>query len=217
MNKLDLKRITAVCIDGRDLSNDVIDSYRVLFNHMLSSANFYDIVFVSKDEIKHEGVKNIRISGFDISGYSSYCVKELNGIVDSDFCLVFQLDGFILNPNLWDEGFYDYDYIGAPWPLHFGGWVSEENQVGNGGFSLRSKKLLEVTQNLPSTSNHEDTYIVFENRDILDENDIKIAPLDIAIKFSVENPIDDSHNIDTCFGFHSKSLLIDALKNKIIR
>lgn len=217
MNKLDLKRITAVCIDGRDLSNDLINSYRVLFNHMLSVANFHDLVFVSRNGIEHTGVKNIIIPGFDIGGYSSYCVKELNNIVDSDFCLVFQLDGFILNPDLWDERFYDYDYIGAPWPIHFGGWVSEGRQVGNGGFSLRSKKLLGVTQDLPDTSNHEDTYIVFDKRDILDENDIKIAPLEIAVKFSVENAIDDSHNIDTCFGFHSKSLLIDVLKNKIIR
>jgi hypothetical protein len=56
-----------------------------------------------------------------------------------------------------------------------------------------------------------------DNKGVLEDNNIKIAPLEVAINFSVENPIDDSHNIYTCFGFHSKELLIEVLKNKIIR
>ena len=39
--------------------------------------------------------------------------------------------------------FFDYDYIGAPWPNNF------VNRVGNGGFSLRSKKFLELTAKIP--------------------------------------------------------------------
>lgn len=217
MEKLDLKRVTAVCIDGRNIEDNIKEQYVNVFKHMLSSANFYDLLFVSPSYIDYPGVKNIKIEELDFGGYSNYCVKELNSIIKSDFCLVFQLDGFIINPDLWDEDFYNYDYIGAPWPLHFGGWVEPGKQVGNGGFSLRSKKFINFAASLPGTTNHEDTYIVFENRASLEENGVRIAPLEVAIRFSVENDINEDHNIDTCFGFHSKSLLIDVLNRKIIK
>ena len=217
MGKINLERVTAICIDGRELNDQIKKSYTEVFRHMLSVATFYDFIFVSVTPIEFPGVNNITISNFDVGGYSNFCVKELNSIIKSDFCLVFQLDGFIINPDLWDDEFYSYDYIGAPWPLHFGGWVSENKQVGNGGFSLRSKKLLEITAQLPGTTNHEDTYIVFEHRKTLEQNNVNIAPVNVAIKFSVENPIDENHNIETSFGFHSKSLLRDVLHSKIIK
>ena len=35
---------------------------------------------------------------------------------DNDFVMVIQEDGHIVNPNLWDDEFLKYDYIGAPGP-----------------------------------------------------------------------------------------------------
>lgn len=215
MTKLNLSRITAICIDGSNIDKSKEDNYKIIFNHMLSVAEYYDFIFVSNKGIDLPGVTNIKIDYFDIQGYSDYCIKELDSIVKSEYCLVFQSDGFIVNTELWDDNFYNYDYIGAPWPLHFGGWVDVDRQVGNGGFSLRSKRLLEITSKFEGDFHHEDTYIVFEKRKILEEKNIKIAPLEIAMKFSVENPINDSHNIHTTFGFHSKSMVNDVFLYKI--
>ena len=80
---------------------------------------------------------------------------NLNNYIDSDFVLIIQDDGHIVNPHLWDNEFLNYDYIGAPWPNNkkwknrfskYDEKVSSNiirnfnlNNIGNGGFSLRSK------------------------------------------------------------------------------
>ena len=47
--------------------------------------------------------------------YSEFCIKELYKYFDTDFVLVVQHDGYILNGDAWNDEFYNYDYIGAPW------------------------------------------------------------------------------------------------------
>ena len=59
----------------------------------------------------------------------------MNNYFDTDYVLTFQSDGFILNPDAWTDEFFNYDYIGAP-------WGDNRYAVGNGGFSFRSKKLM---------------------------------------------------------------------------
>lgn len=210
MNKIDLRKITLFCIDGREWEKERAERYVKIIKFMMNHVDFYEIKVFTTFDLNITGIKNHIISPMGISEYSNFCVKELNNHIDSDFCLVFQDDGFIVNPDLWDDEFYAYDYIGSPWPLYIG-WPKEGFQVGNGGFSLRSKKFLEVSQKMNRTTGNEDTYILITNRKILDDNGIKIAPVEIARKFSVEIPMDESHNIYKCFGFHAKHLLNDAI------
>ena len=65
----------------------------------------------------------------------------LKKYIDTDFCLIIQGDGFVIHPENWTDEFLKYDYIGAPWRnlAHY-----SFIRVGNGGFSLRSKKLLKI-------------------------------------------------------------------------
>jgi hypothetical protein len=61
--------------------------------------------------------------------------------VPTEMFLVFQTDSMIFARNK-DRinDFLKYDYVGAPWP-------HEQNQVGNGGFSLRRKsKMIEIIE-----------------------------------------------------------------------
>jgi hypothetical protein len=70
-------------------------------------------------------------------------------VVATDFNLIVQADGFAVNPQAWDPLFWDYDYIGAPFCGLWGGgpyWRSPI--VGNGGFSLRSRKLYAALRDL---------------------------------------------------------------------
>ena len=64
-------------------------------------------------------------------------LKELGAHIQTDYALVVQWDGFVIDGNAWADEFWNYDYIGARWPH-----VAGPYRVGNGGFSLRSKKLL---------------------------------------------------------------------------
>lgn len=115
--------------------------------------------------------------------YSEFMIKELNDYVDTDFVLIIQHDGYVRNANAWRKDFLDYDYIGAVW------WHNDGRNVGNGGFSLRSKKLLEAcATNKKIVKTHpEDLHIGRTYRKILEkEHGIKFAPESIADQFSVE-------------------------------
>lgn len=137
--------------------------------------------------------------------YSSFVVKQLNTYVTTPFALIIQYDGFILNPDAWRDDYLDYDYIGAPWSEP-DGYI-----VGNGGFSLRSKRLLEQLQkddaivdptDLDPPDAPEDWYICVMIREYLETRGIRFAPADLARQFSFEG--DESHGVTWTgqFGFH---------------
>ncbi|WP_052467085.1 DUF5672 family protein [Psychroserpens damuponensis] len=128
-----------------------------------------------------------------IEAYSEFMIKELYKYVDTDFVLVFQYDGFVINPNRWSNNFFDYDYIGAPcfWGM------------GNGGFSLRSKRLLHILKEEKRIVDYhpEDLKICKTYRPELEAQGITFAPKEIAQKFSVENKPWNGQ-----FGFHNADI-----------
>ena len=210
--KLNLNRVTAICIDGREIDDSLLERYKTILEFMTNNVDFGSIKFIGTRNPFISGVEFKEIPKIGIIDYSKFCLFSLSDHVETDFCLLFQDDGFVLNPNLWNDSFYDYDYIGSPWPLYMG-WPKEGEQVGNGGFSLRSKKLLELTKTFTEHwTQNEDTYIVSDRKVSLLNAGLKIAPVEIARLFSVENPIDEDHNINTCFGYHSKMNLEKAIK-----
>ena len=115
-----------------------------------------EVVLKYKDELLSDGIlcEESSIPIKNMKDYSRFMIYNLNEHVDSDFALTIQHDGFIINPNAWRDDFLDYDYIGAPWPWREQGFVTpfgEHISVGNGGFSLRSKKLLELPTKVEAT------------------------------------------------------------------
>lgn len=150
-----------------------------------------------------------------VEAYSRFCFENLAEYVDTEFALIFQHDGFILNPDAWTDEFLRYDYIGAPWfdtpesvakyDLHqsyVGNW-----SVGNGGFSLRSKKLLTlcknlVTEGLVTETHPEDMIICVRKRTLFEEHGISFAPVELAQRFSRE--ANEYYTAwDGQFGFHN--------------
>jgi hypothetical protein len=109
------------------------------------------------------------------------------------FVLVIQHDGLVINPAAWNAEFLKYDYIGAPWI---------DGSIGNGGFSLRSRRLMEILPELLQPGNGrcvhpEDFALCKVHRRLLEDSSIKFAPNEIARQFSVENaPYEGS------FGYH---------------
>jgi hypothetical protein len=177
---------------------------------MMDHINFGAIKLFSTADPIIDGVCFTTISEMDINSYSRFCINEIHKHIDTEFCLIFQDDGFIVNPNLWTDTFFNYDYIGAPWPLYIG-WPIEGRQVGNGGFSLRSRKLLDFIKDFQCTGN-EDMMITNVYRDQVDSAGFTFAPVDIARQFSVEIAIDPDHNPNQTFGFHAKHLLPQVME-----
>jgi hypothetical protein len=214
MKKLDLTRITAICVDGRPLTQERRDHYETIVNYMRSKIDFASIKMLLVEDPNIEGIEFIQIEQIlTLQGYSQFCLSDLHKHIDSEYCLIFQDDGFVIHPELWRPIFLDYDYIGAPWPpLH--PWPEPgrmDRRVGNGGFCLRSKRLLEATADFTAYEN-EDITIVCTRREELEQKGLKFAPLQIASDFSIECRFMPGQSMSSCFGFHNKVRVPDALE-----
>ncbi len=126
--------------------------------------------------------------------YSDFILRRLPAYVTTSHCLLVQWDGHVLNGARWSDEFLQYDYIGASWP-HF----HDGHDVGNGGFSLRSRALLEACQHPEFVLSHpEDLAIGRTNRTWLEERGLRFASTDVADSFSAERKGDPLQ----CFGYH---------------
>jgi hypothetical protein len=133
----------------------------------------------------------------DRNDYSTFILKHLHQYIETAFVLIVQWDGYVLNAKKWDDQFYKYDYIGAPWY-----WHNDGMNVGNGGFSLRSKRLLSITatDHYPFIENmNEDDQVCRHYRSkLITESCITFAPEELAHQFSYERSLPNAPT----FGFH---------------
>lgn len=201
--KLQLKDTTLICVDCRDLSRTVPVMQRCealvdfgaikLLTHLSTD-------YPNKVECPHISTHVM---------YSIFMLKELHKYIDTKYMLVVQSDGFIINPDSWDDAWKQYDYIG---PL-FNQW----DIVGNGGFSFRSKALMEfmskllppwdITENdanrlQEKMSCYEDGAISMNYKELININSFRTAPLDIAGKFAQGGNKNDEYYYPHPFGFH---------------
>ena len=131
---------------------------------------------------------------------SKFTYTELPNIIDTEYYIGIHDDGFIINPHLWREEFLEYDYIGAPWK-----WEGRINRVGNGGFVLKSNKFIQLTKNLTFLNKCDDGELTNIYYDYFIANGCKYAPVEVAMKFSLESKIPEcDFNLNNCFGFHGK-------------
>lgn len=139
--------------------------------------------------------------------YSAFLLKELVQYVSLPHVLVVQWDGYVVNPLHWRPDFLDYDYIGAVWPQ-----FDDEMVVGNGGFSLRSRKLLNALQSDDFASTHpEDVAICRLFRRRLEVTcGVHFAPSSVASAFSCER----SGILSDAFGFHGSFNLPEILSSQ---
>lgn len=139
--------------------------------------------------------------------YNLFMVKKLNEYIETEFVINIQWDGYILNYKGWSDDFYNYDFIGATWLYHDG------MNVGNGGFSMRSKKLLEVLANDPEITQTmpEDHQICRTYRRYLENtHGIRFAPAEVADRFSIEaygaSILPGANKYSGQFGFHGENV-----------
>lgn len=126
--------------------------------------------------------------------YSDFVLRKLHSEISTEHVLLVQWDGFVVNASAWDDAFLNCDYLGAAWPQFTDGHV-----VGNGGFSLRSKRLLAATAKLPKTEEAEDLAICRTWRRTLEQDHgLKFGSVTMADRFSYERSLAGR----ATFGFH---------------
>jgi len=128
------------------------------------------------------------------AAYSEFLLSRLVDHVGTSHCLVAQWDGHVLDASRWRAEFLDWDYIGASWPQ-----FNDGHDVGNGGFSLRSRRLMEACRAPRFRQMHpEDVAIGRINRTWLEEQGFRFAPRELADCFAAER----TGNIEASFGYH---------------
>lgn len=205
---LDLPTVTLCCVDTRS-APQALEAIR----RSARSARFGRMIFFGSqaDAASQAGhcvpglewrdippIKSIR-------DYNRFMLHELRHHVETEHVLVVQWDGFISNPELWRDDFLAWDYIGAPW--YHGG---HPGMVGNGGFSLRSKRLLDALNSVQTnTDAPEDMEICVYQRGTLEsEFGVRIAPLSVAQDFACEYGA-----YRRTFGFHGMHNFAHALSS----
>lgn len=201
---LQLSNITLICVATRDH-----DKARYALLQSCNDIEFGAVKLLT--DLPDEGrfsITEIQIDSFEtIDEWNKFIFYDLHKYIDTEFCLLIHPDGYVINPDSWDNRFLDYDYCGAPWPsgLHFDPYGNEV-RVGN-SVSIRSKRLLELPSklNLPWTewndSFNEDTQITCHYRPYFIGAGMSFAPIEIAALFAHEIPIPETKGI-TPFAFH---------------
>ena len=189
---LHLKTCTAVAVTSvcRELTAHAA-------RRCLASCDFADL-FVLTDQpmdVPWRPIEPLR----GVGDYNRFIQRSLIEHVRTEHVLIFQWDGFVLDPGAWTDEFLAYDYIGAPWPE---ATSPPGRHVGNGGFSLRSRLLLEALLDPAldfDPSRPEDKVICRELRPQLEErHGIRFAPVELAARFSFEHLRTGAPS----FGFH---------------
>ena len=165
-----------------------------------------------------DNIKFIKIDPIkSLEDYSAFILLELVNYINTDFCLSIHHDGWIINGDNWRDEFLQYDYIGAPWPISSPFLpIGEKYRVGNGGVSIRSKKLLCTIKDMNIDSSikcHEDTFIVHTLRERLESKGISFAPLDVAKYFSYELKCEDLNvTFKDVLAFHGRAHTSDHIE-----
>ncbi len=191
---LDLASVTLCCVDT---ANPVL-ALRAI-ERSRSEVRFARTLFVTTPAIGAAVPPDIDVVAIEPlasrDAYSRFVLKSLLPHVDTAHVLLIQWDGYIVNPAAWDDSFLDCDYIGAKWF-----WHADGMRVGNGGFSLRSHRLLEALQD-PRIElvEAEDLTIGRTFRPLLErEYAIRFASEATADRFAFEA----AYPIGRPFGFH---------------
>lgn len=194
--KIKLSNVTLFVTAGPDLEL-TFES----FKRCMDVIEFGGAIFFSEGRIEQtpEWARNAtryinKTGSAQASGFHYF--KELPKLMKTTHMLTVDWDAGIIHPEVWTNEFLEYDYIGARWP-----WLPKGMNIGNGGFCLMSKKLLESVSALPNflESTCLDGDIGQRFRPKLESDyGIKFASEDLAGKFSYERDIPCAPT----FGYH---------------
>jgi len=188
-----LNNVSLICVDCSRHAEAL-----AAIRKSMAECDFAAVKFLTDRQFYFEGIEVVLIPSIrSKEEYSHFIIKELYKYFDTEFCLVIQHDGYVLNGKSWQPEFLKYDYVGAPW------LYTDGKNVGNGGFSLRSRLLQIFLANdeFIKATDPEDQAIGRLYRDYLIKTyGIKFAPEDLADQFAYElrTPIYDT------FGFHGR-------------
>lgn len=127
--KLHLPTVTLVLIDCLNVDRSI----KVL-EHCKQKVDFGAVKFLTSIPTDYpHAVKIVPLNS--LIAYSIFMLTRFHNYIDTEHVQIIQRDGWILNPQSFDQSWLELDFIG---PLFM-----QMNRCGSGGFSLRSKKIMQ--------------------------------------------------------------------------
>jgi hypothetical protein len=192
-SRLDLRNVTVLAVDcvNPRLASRAID---ISSQH----CDFGDAILFTDQNIECRAriVRTPPISS--IAQYNTFILKNVIEHIRTPWVLVVQWDGYVVDPSAWTRDFFLYDYVGARWAKHHNGIA-----VGNGGFSLRSARLMNLLASdafpVQDGVNEDELICRVYGKRLETEHGIRFATNEIADRFSYENIVPKGRT----FGFHA--------------
>ncbi len=116
---------------------------------------------------------------------SAFVMRQLPAYIRTSHALLTRWDGFITQPQAWNDEFLVYDYVGAVWPDE-----PEETAVGDGGFSLRSRRFLAAGMDARMMQSHRGNEVSCRRQRAFVEqaHGVIFAPPAVANRFAIGEP-----------------------------
>ena len=224
--KLELPNITLIAATSVE-----IDQHQIALKISSKNIGFGAVKLLSSSppEKKYPDIEYVSIPQMNMSGQNRLLLKNLHKYFETSHCLYVQADSFVVNASSWKDEFLDFDYIGAPWTnevkINPNLVLNLKNTVGCGGFSLRSRKLLETTakinfDSLKFPTENEDIIVCHYLYEEMLKKGIRFAPPELAAQFAMEHEKTNNsygYDVNSVFGFHGKHLRDFFLKKYILR
>lgn len=197
--KLSLPSVTLMAIDCVD-ANRAIN----VLEHCKNMADFGAVKLLTHIPVQYE--HRVRIKPLNsLIAYSIFMLTKVHEFIETEHVLIVQRDGWILNPESFNPSWLELDFIG---PLFV-----QYDHVGSGGFSLRSKRLMQnVASNTPEwdwtqkqAEEIQETRGYYEDGVICLSNlysKFKIASLEQSANFAQGGNRNPKYFRDRPFGFH---------------
>lgn len=206
------------------------------------------------------GIEHLPIAPLNYHEYSWFMLFALWRVVPTEFALVVQEDGWVLDGANWRDDYLACDYVGAPihlariespegtrWSRQFT-WSTAEHPFGrgatpvqNGGFSLRSQRLMRALVDHPLLRVEvpppdavggeplrmqwqfdvllEDVQLSGVLRPALEAVGIRFAPVELARSFAIEHAglLHQGYDALQLFGHHSRLRHLSAINPPTLR
>lgn len=194
---LDLPSVTLCCIDTRypGLAEESLHRSSVRAGIRYGAVVLFTTAAQAGFARRHDFALEVEpIAGIGSKiAYSRFLIEDLPARIRTEYVLITQWDSFVIDASAWSPTFLEFDYIGAPWP-----WLPPP-RVGNGGFSLRSSRLLELAPGLVGpVDDNEDVILCRRARNALESRGIRYADERTASRFAFER----AAPVRPVFGFH---------------
>lgn len=210
--KLQLPTVTLLMVD-------CVSPYKAakVLDHCKSLCDFGVVKFLTSADIEHENLVKIQPLT-SLVQYSIFMLSKSHEYVETSHVLTVQCDGWILNPQSFKQEWLELDFIG--------GLFMQTDEVGSGGFSLRSKRIMQdVSKTIPNWDGTPDHANQIQHQVGLYEDGVlsiskfakgyKIATPEQGADFSQAGNRNPNYFREYSFGYHRTWQVIDFKTGRV--